>query len=79
VSVLLPLAATAAAAGATYFSCVRPMRRNGRCAAAPKAADVAAPEPDVETQTLAALAALARLRAGTPIDTGASRSGGRQE
>jgi hypothetical protein len=76
VSVLLPLAATAAAAGATYFSCVRPMRRNGRCAAAPKAADVAAPEPDVETQTLAALA---RLRAGTPIDTGASRSGGRHE
>ena len=60
---LLPLAVTGAAAGLTYWFCVRPMRRRERCGSA-----AAPPNATVEAQVRAAREELAGLRAsGAPL------------
>ena len=57
---LLPLGATAAAAGVTYFSCVRPMRRGKGCGMGMGAGDTSqcAPESQDSENTSAEIRAL---------------------
>ena len=55
---LLPLAVTAAAAGLTYWSCVRPMRRHAQCVSV-----AAPPDATLDAHLRAAREELAGLRA----------------
>jgi hypothetical protein len=60
-TLLLPLGATAAAAGLTYWFCVRPMRRGGGCMTAGGQNSQAA-AADLDTQLAAARAELDEVR-----------------
>lgn len=63
-AVLLPLAATAAAGGLTYWFCVRPMRSGRGCMPASEKQGQARSEPGFDQQLAAARTELDRLRAG---------------